>query len=74
MLEALDRLVEEEGIVEAVERLGVNYHTVAKCHESRHVSRRTREALRKYRREQGEEEGASAPGSDVTDEVEVLRL
>lgn len=55
LLAALDRLVEQEGIVEAGERLEVNYRTAAKCHESRHVSRRMREALRKYVRQHGEE-------------------
>ncbi len=55
LLAALDRLVEQQGIVEAGERLEVNYRTAAKCHESRHVSRRMREALRKYVRQHGEE-------------------
>ena len=47
MLEALDRLVEQQGIVEAGERLGVNYRTVAKSRDSTHVSRRMREAQQK---------------------------
>ena len=51
LLAALDRLVEREGIVEAGEQLGVNYGTVAKCHDDRQVSPRIREALRKYVRQ-----------------------
>ena len=62
LLEALDRLVEREGIVEAGERLGVNYRTAAKCHEFRHVSRRMREALRKYLRQQGEPDEQAEQG------------
>ena len=56
LLTALDLLVESEGIVEAGERLGVNYRTAAKCLEERHVSRRMRQALEKHLREQTEQE------------------
>ena len=38
LLEVLDEWVEEEGIVEAGERLGVSYRTAAKSHEFRRVS------------------------------------
>ncbi|MDE0101996.1 MAG: hypothetical protein OXN89_06420 [Bryobacterales bacterium] len=55
LLRALDLLVKREGIVEAGERLGVNYRTAAKCLEERHVSRRMRQALEKYLREQTEQ-------------------
>ncbi len=85
LLETLDRLVEREGIVEAGERLEVNYRTAAKCHESRHVSRRMREALRKYVRQHGDEgekaeqqvtegEGMTAPVADEPRGGEVPRL
>ena len=85
LLEALDRLVEQEGIVEAGERLEVNYRTAAKCHESRHVSRRMREALRKYVRQHGkvgeqaeqavqERERTTAPAADEPVGGEVPRL
>ena len=85
LLAALDRLVEQQGIVEAGERLEVNYRTAAKCHESRHVSRRMREALRKYVRQHGEEgeqaqqeaqvgEGMTAPVADEPGGGEVPRL
>lgn len=53
LLEALDRLVEVDGIVKASERLGVSYRTAANCHETRHVSRKMRGVLHKYLREQG---------------------
>jgi hypothetical protein len=53
LLEVLDRLVEQQGIVEAGERLGVNYSTAAKCHEFCHVRPRVREVLQKHMREQG---------------------
>lgn len=57
VLEALDRWVEQEGIVEAGEQLGVNCRTAATCHDSRRVGWRMREPLRKYLREQeGERE------------------
>ncbi|MDE0101212.1 MAG: hypothetical protein OXN89_02425 [Bryobacterales bacterium] len=55
LLQALDQLVAAEGIVEAGDLLGVNYRTAAKCLEERHVSRRMRQALEKYLREQTEE-------------------
>ncbi|MYD15925.1 MAG: hypothetical protein F4W99_02105 [Chloroflexi bacterium] len=68
LLRALDLLVERDGIVEAGERLGVNYRTAAKCLEERHVSRRMRQALEKYLREQTEQEEledqATAPVPD----------
>ena len=70
LLEALDRLVDEQGIVEAGERLGVNYRTAAKCHEFRHVSLRMREALRKYVRQQGELDEQAEQGEQVDQEVQ----
>ena len=63
LLQALDRLVASKGIVEAGDQLGVNYRTAAKCLEERHVSRRMRQALEKYLREQREQE---EPGDQAT--------
>lgn len=78
LLRALDQLVEREGIVEAGERLGVNYRTAAKCLEERHVSRRMRQALEKYLREQTEQEEmedqATAPVPDEPGGGEEARL
>ncbi|MCY4618421.1 MAG: hypothetical protein OXD50_07700 [Chloroflexi bacterium] len=56
LLAALDRLVEVEGIVKASELLEVSCRTASNCQESRHVSRRIRGVLEKYRREQAEHE------------------
>ena len=69
LLEALDRLVETESIVEAGERLGVNYRTAAKCHEFRQVSQWMREALRKYVRQQGELDKQAEQGEQVGQEA-----
>ncbi len=66
LLTALDLLVESEGIVEAGERLGVNYRTAAKCLDERHVSRRMRQALEKYIREQAEREGQGEQEGEAT--------
>ncbi len=78
LLAALDLLVGREGIVEAGERLGVNYRTAAKCLEERHVSRRMRQALEKYLREQTEQEEpedqATAPAPDEKGGGEEPRL
>ena len=49
LLDLLDALVKDRGKVAAAEALGVNYRTMMACHESRHVSRRMRKALEKYR-------------------------
>ncbi len=39
LLEALDPFVEQEGIVEAGARLGVNHRTSAKCLDEPHFNR-----------------------------------
>ena len=49
LLDLVDALVEQRGKVAAAEALGVNYRTMAACHESRRVSRRMRRALEEYR-------------------------
>ena len=58
LLEALDRLIEDEGIVEPSERPGVSDRTAANCRESRRVSRKMRGVLHKHLREQGEQHQA----------------
>lgn len=55
LLEVLDRLVKVDGIVKAADRLGLTYRTASGCLESRHVSRRMRDALSKYLGEQAEQ-------------------
>lgn len=78
LLRALDLLVKREGIVEAGDQLGVNYRTAAKCLDERHVSRRMRQALEKYLREQTEQEEpedqATAPVPDEQGGGEEARL
>ncbi len=81
LLEALDRLVEEQDVVKAGERLSVDYRTAVRCLGSHHVSRRMCEALQKHLREQGklgEREGegtaASAPGADEPEGGEKAHL
>ena len=54
LLDLLDALVEDRGRVAAAQALGVNYRTMMNCYDSRWVSRRMREALEKFRNEQGE--------------------
>ena len=49
LLDLLDALVKDRGKVAAAEALGVNYRTLAACHDSRHVSRRMRRALEEHR-------------------------
>ena len=48
LLDLLDALVNDRGRVAAAEALGVNYRTMAACHEARHVSRRMRRALKEF--------------------------
>ena len=62
LLDLLDALVNGRGKVAAAEALGVNYRTMAACHESRKVSRRMRSALEKYR-------DASVDGGDSAERV-----
>ncbi len=49
LLDMLDSLVDDRGRVAAAEALGVNYRTLAICHDSRLVSPRMRRALEVYR-------------------------
>ena len=60
LLQALDLLVETEGIVKAADRLGVTYRTASGCYESRHVSRKMRGVLGKHLRQQTEQTERSA--------------
>lgn len=54
LLVDLDQLVKVDGIVKAADRLGMTYRTGSNCLESRHVSRKMRDALGKHLREQTE--------------------
>ena len=49
LLDLLDALVNDRGRVAAAEALGVNYRTVARCQQSRRVSRRMRQVLKEFR-------------------------
>ena len=49
LLDLLDALVDGRGRVAAAEALGVNYRTVARCQQSRTVSRRMRQVLQEFR-------------------------
>ena len=49
LLDLLDALVNDRGRVAAAEALGVNYRTVARCQQSRRVSRRMRQVLQEFR-------------------------
>ncbi len=49
LLDMLDALVDDRGRVAAADALGVNYRTLAICHDSRLVSPRMRRALEAYR-------------------------
>ena len=49
LLDLLDALVNDRGPTAAAEALGVNYRTVARCQQSRRVSRRMREVLVAFR-------------------------
>ena len=49
LLDLLDALVNDRGPTGAAEALGVNYRTVARCQQSRRVSRRMREVLEEFR-------------------------
>ena len=73
LLDLLDALVNDRGKVAAAEALGVNYRTMAACHESRRVSRRMRRALEEYRDatvEGGDEQDDEA--GNIPEEVVVL--
>ena len=66
LLELLDALVNDRGRVAAAEALGVNYRTMMNCYDSRHVSRRMRQALVDFRDSEGvgDGDGAEAGGGD----------
>ena len=49
LLDLLDALVDGRGRVAAAEALGMNYRTVARCQQSRRVSRRMRQVLEEFR-------------------------
>lgn len=71
LLDLLDALVNERGPTGAAEALGVNYRTVARCQQSRRVSRRMREVLEEFRDSQyvGDDEPGVGVGGDVGEDV-----
>ena len=74
LLDLLDALVNDRGKVAAAEALGVNYRTMAACHDSRHVSRRMRRALEEYRDAaigDGDDLGGDDAG-DISEELVAL--
>ena len=75
LLDLLDALVEQRGKVAASKALGVNYRTMMNCYDSRHVSRRMRQALEEFRDAGAGMEGGGAEVDDdgAVDEVETLR-
>ena len=72
LLDLLDALVEQRGKVAASKTLGVNYRTMMNCYDSRHVSRRMRQALEEFR-DAGEASGTEVDDDGAADEVETLR-
>ena len=72
LLDLLDALVEQRGKVAASKALGVNYRTMMNCYDSRHVSRRMRQALEEFR-DAGEASGTEVDDDGAADEVEALR-
>ena len=76
LLDLLDALVDDRGRVAAAEVLGVNYRTVARCQQSRRVSRRMRQVLQEFQDAQdvgddGPEIGAGdTVGDDAAETVE----
>ena len=76
LLDLLDALVNDRGRVATAEALGVNYRTMTACYDSRHVSRRMRQALEDFRDSAGVGDGGGpeAGGGDdgAEDEAEPL--
>ena len=68
LLDLLDALVDGRGRVAAAEALGVNYRTVARCQQSRRVSRRMRQVLQEFR--DAQDVGDDGPGVGVGDDTE----
>ena len=71
LLDLLDALVKDRGKVAASEALGVNYRTLAACHDARHISRRMRKALEQYR-DSATADGVDPASDDVGDIVDKL--
>ncbi len=71
LLDLLDALVDGRGRVAAAEALGVNYRTVARCQQSRRVSRRMRQALQEFRDSQdvGDVEPGVVAGDGAGEDV-----
>ncbi len=60
LLDLLDALVNDRGPTGAAEALGVNYRTVARCRQSRRVSKRIRQVLVEFR--DAQDVGGDGPG------------
>ncbi len=74
-MDLLDALVNDRGRVAVVEALGVNYRTMMTCYDSRHVSRRMRQAVADFRAAGvGDDGGAEVGGGDgaLKDEAGLL--
>ena len=74
LLDLLEALVEQRGKVAASKALGVNYRTMMNCYDSRHVSRRMRQALEEFRDAGAAESMAGGvEGDDIAEgEIEFL--
>lgn len=74
LLAALEQLVQHEGVVEAGNRLGVNYRTVVNCRDSGHVSRKMRDVLEQFLREHPEQASSAEPAPDKGQERRLQEL
>ena len=70
LLDLLDALVSDRGRVAAAEALGVNYRTVARCEQSRRVSRRMRQALQDFRDAAGVDGGPKVIAGDEPSDLD----
>ena len=66
----LDTLVDDRGRVAAAEALGVNYRTVARCQQSRRVSRRMRQVLQDTCDDAADIGAGDTVGDDAEETVE----
>ena len=74
LLDLLDALLEQRGKVAASKALGVNYRTMMNCYDSRHVSRRMRQALEEFHEQEAVDDGGAEVGDDgAADEAGTLR-
>ena len=69
-MDLLDTLVDDRGRVAAAEALGVNYRTVARCQQSRRVSRRMRQVLQDTCDDAADIGAGDTVGDDAEETVE----